>query len=57
METACEECWYNVYDGEADEYYCEKDIDEDDYARLLHDPKRRCPFFIRADEYHAARRQ
>ncbi len=57
MNPACDECWYNVYDEEADEYFCEKDIDEDDYARLLMNPKKRCPCFIRADDYFAARHQ
>ncbi len=57
MNPACDECWYNVYDEEADEYFCEKDIDEDDYARLLMNPKKRFPDFIRADDYFAVRHQ
>ena len=57
MEPACDQCWYNCYDEEEDVFYCEKDVDEDDYARLMADPRRRCPFFLRADDYHAARRQ
>lgn len=55
--TDCETCAYYVYDEEWDGYICEKDIDEDEYARLLQGHYKKCPYYIDGDEYKTAGKQ
>ena len=50
----CETCAYFAYD---EEYYCSVDMDEDDYARLMQDAHRKCPFWRDGDEYAVVRHQ
>ena len=57
MGNECETCWYYDYDEEFDEYYCMKDLDEDEVYRLYTDPKKHCPYYRKGDEYTLARRQ
>lgn len=57
MEMECETCWYNEYDEEMDEYYCMQIVDEDVYARLVQNPKQRCPYWRDGNEYTVARKQ
>lgn len=58
MENACENCWYNTYDAESDSYFCDLQLDEDEYARLLQNKSSACRYF-RPDigEYGIVRRQ
>ncbi|MBQ1281798.1 MAG: hypothetical protein IIY16_06100 [Oscillospiraceae bacterium] len=53
----CENCWYYDYDEEYDEYTCLQYLDEDEVARILMGPSKRCPYFRDGDEYAVARRQ
>lgn len=53
----CENCWYYDYDEEYDEYLCNQYLDEDEIARILQDPKKRCPYYRPGDEYTVARKQ
>ncbi len=53
----CETCAYYVYDEEYGDYYCSADMDEDDYARLMQDDQRKCPFWRNGDEYSIVRHQ
>ena len=53
----CENCWYYDYDEEYDEYACRQYLDEDEVARILQNPKLRCPYFRAGDEYTVARKQ
>ncbi|MBQ6602139.1 MAG: hypothetical protein IKG08_07955 [Eubacterium sp.] len=53
----CETCAYYVYDEDYEEYYCEADMDEDDYARLLSSRRKSCPFYRNGDEYAVVRHQ
>ena len=53
----CENCWYNEYDEEFDEYYCTRMLDEDQYARILQHPNQRCPYWRDGNEYTVARKQ
>ena len=46
-----------VYDEEMEEYVCDVDMDEDDYARLLTSEYRECPYYQRNDEYKVVRHQ
>lgn len=41
----CENCWYNEYDSENDEYYCSLELDEDEYARFMYSGGDKCRYF------------
>lgn len=53
----CDSCAYYVYDEEFEEYYCEVDMDEDDYVRLLQQKSAVCPYYRDGDEYKIAQKQ
>lgn len=57
MMFDCENCWYYDYDEEYDEYSCRQYLDEDEVARILQHPARRCPYFRAGDEYTVAKKQ
>lgn len=60
MATLCEECWFNSYDEESGEAVCNLQLDEDEYAKMLADPRGNqvCRYF-RPDvgEYGIVRKQ
>ncbi len=58
MDNLCEQCWYNSYDEETDEYFCSLELDEDEYVRMLQASDKSCRYF-RPDggEYEIVRRQ
>jgi len=60
MKDLCEECWYNTFDEESEAYFCELNLDEDEYVRLLEERSRgkECRYF-RPDigEYGIVRKQ
>lgn len=35
MENLCEKCWYNAFDEDSEEYFCDLQLDEDEYVRLI----------------------
>jgi len=41
MADLCDKCWYNAYDEESDEYFCDLQLDEDEYAKMLFADKSR----------------
>ena len=53
----CDTCAYLVYDEEYEEYDCDVNMDEDDYARLSGSRFRSCPYYRSGDEYRIARKQ
>ncbi|MCR5108540.1 MAG: DUF6472 family protein [Lachnospiraceae bacterium] len=53
----CDTCTFYVYDDEYEEYFCEADMDEDDYSRLMTGSHKVCPFYRDADEYKVVRHQ
>lgn len=55
--SECDTCWYFDYDEEYDEYYCMKDLDEDEVYRFLIVDNSRCPYYRQGDDYTLARRQ
>ncbi|MGN0458924.1 MAG: DUF6472 family protein [Eubacterium sp.] len=60
MADLCENCWYNTYDEEAQEYYCDLQLDEDEYVRLLQEMSNNKPCrYYRRDigEYGIVRKQ
>lgn len=60
MASLCDECWYNSYDEEDDQYYCELQLDEDEYARMMTEARQNKPCrYFRPDigEYGIVRKQ
>jgi hypothetical protein len=57
IEGSCDTCAYLVYDEDFEQYVCDINMDEDDYARLLQDSHASCPYYRNGDEYQIARKQ
>lgn len=60
MSRQCEECWYNVFDEESGESFCDLSLDEDEYAKMLSDfnSGKTCKYFRPdVDEYKIVRKQ
>ena len=56
--TICEDCVYYAYDEEYDDYLCEQDLDEDEYAALLEKRRASCPFYRPGNsDYYLAGKQ
>ena len=53
----CETCWHFDYDEEYDEYFCNMDLDEDEYYRFIASAQSQCPYYRQGDDYTLARRQ
>lgn len=53
----CDTCAYFVYDEEYEEYVCDIDLDEDEWARMLEGRQRDCPYYRNGDEYQVVRHQ
>ena len=53
----CDHCLYYTWDEEDEDYYCEADMDEDDYYHFLTDANKACPFYRSDDEYEVVRHQ
>jgi len=56
-DILCEHCNNYMYDEEYEEYYCDCEMDEDDYMRLLEGKYRKCPYYQSDDEYLVVRKQ
>ncbi|MBQ7740579.1 MAG: hypothetical protein IJT65_05030 [Eubacterium sp.] len=60
MKNLCDECWYNTYDEEGEEYFCSLSLDEDEYARFISDSENNKPCrYFRPDtgEYSIVKKQ
>lgn len=57
MKTNCEECMNLVYDDEYEEYVCNVNMDEDEIARFMISPDKKCPYFRFGDDYTIVRKQ
>lgn len=53
----CVSCAYYIYDEAYEEYYCDKDLDEDEYVRMMSDSHYACPYYRNGDEYRVVRKQ
>ena len=53
----CEYCNNFVYDEDDEEYYCEVNMDEDDYVRLLTGNYKTCPYYQSNNEYEVVKKQ
>ena len=55
--VSCESCTYYIYDEDYESYGCDKNMDEDEYIRLMTDRYFQCPFYRNGDEYAVVRKQ
>lgn len=56
-QMSCEYCNNLIYDEETEEYVCDVNMDEDDYARFISSSHKVCPYFQNNDEYKVVRHQ
>ena len=57
MAMNCEYCSNYIYDEEEDSYYCDVNLDEDEYYRLVHSDYINCPYYRSNDDYKIVRHQ
>ena len=57
MSNECDTCANYSYDEEYEEYFCDVNMDEDDYVRFYQSQNMVCPFFSGEDEYQVVRKQ
>ena len=58
--SQCDTCMFYNYDEYMQEYYCDADFDEDEYASRMsetHRKERQCPYYGDGDEYKTVRHQ
>ncbi|MCR5627048.1 MAG: DUF6472 family protein [Lachnospiraceae bacterium] len=53
----CESCVYYKYDDEEEYYFCECELDQDEYYKFLTGSDFDCPYFRLDDEYAVVRHQ
>ena len=56
-DPRCEDCCFNAYDEENEEYYCSADFDQDEAYRFRRKDTGGCPYFRSADPYSIAKKQ
>lgn len=56
-QTSCDYCANYAYDEDTGEWYCDVNLDEDEYYRFLSGGYRECPYFRSGDEYQVVRHQ
>ena len=57
MSNTCEYCNNYIYDEEYEEYICDVNMDEDDYARYISDHRSACPLYQSNNEYEIVKKQ
>ena len=55
--SICEMCANYCYDEDFEEYYCDIDLDEDEYMRFLSSSEKMCPYYRNGDEYEVVKHQ
>ena len=53
----CDMCENYRYDDDLEEYYCDIELDEDEYLKFLTSSNDSCPYFRADDEYRIVRKQ
>lgn len=53
----CETCFYYNYDEEFDQYFCEINLDEDEYFKFLSNQKFNCNYYRFHDDYQMVKKQ
>lgn len=56
MTGRCDDCAYNLYDDELEEYVCEAYLDEDEFYHVMR-KGRACPYYRSGDDYELVRHQ
>ena len=57
MRNDCETCVNYVYDEDSESYYCDVNLDEDEYYRFISTEYKECPYYRNGDEYRVVRHQ
>lgn len=55
--SGCESCSHYVFNEDSETYECMVNLDEDEYARFVSDPRPVCPYYSNDDEYRIVRHQ
>ena len=55
--SICKMCANYCYDEDFEEYYCDVDLDEDEYMRFLSSSEKMCPYYRNGDEYEVVKHQ
>ena len=53
--TSCDYCANYAYDEES--YFCDVNLDEDEYYRFISTEYKECPYYRSGDEYKVVRHQ
>ena len=53
----CDMCAHYCYDEDTEEYFCDVELDEDEYLRFLSSSNENCPYFRLDDEYGVVKHQ
>ncbi len=53
----CDTCSYYTYDEEAEGWFCDVDLDEDDMYHFMTGRKKECPYYQNDNEYAVVRHQ
>ncbi len=53
----CATCAHYLYDNYADEYYCDVDIDQDEYSAMASGKRYECPYYRYYNEYDTVKKQ
>ncbi len=57
MKSNCESCNNYQYDDEAECYFCEQNLDEDEMSRFMTGRYDECPYYHSDDDYKIVKRQ
>ncbi|MGN1167677.1 MAG: DUF6472 family protein [Lachnospiraceae bacterium] len=55
--AACEFCANYIYDDEEGCYFCDVNLDEDEYYRFMNSNYKNCPYYQSNDDYKIVRHQ
>lgn len=53
----CDSCFYYNYDEEFEQYYCDVNLDEDDYAKFITYKDFNCSHYLFHDDYQMVKKQ
>ena len=55
--SACEFCANYIFDEDDESYYCNVNLDEDEYYRFMSSSFKNCPYYQSNDDYKIVRHQ
>ena len=55
--TSCDYCANYVDDEDSESYYCDVNLDEDEYYRFISTEYKECPYYRNGDESRVVRHQ